>query len=58
MKYGARRNKTAPMSDISKLCYVRDTIVEVFTFLLKQFFRFSLFILRSYGMIHYSGIWG
>ena len=44
------------MSEISKLSLVQDTIVEVFTFLLKQKLCFYLSPLRSYGIIHYCGI--
>ena len=38
--YVAHRNKTAPMSEISKLSEVRDTIVEMFTFPLPFFLSF------------------
>ena len=40
----ARRNKTAPMLEISKLSEVHNTIVEVFTFhSLKKFVSIYLF---------------
>ena len=39
----ARRDKTAPMSEISKLSKVRDAIVDVFTFLLKKSFLSIVF---------------
>ena len=46
LKCGVRGDKTAPMSEISNLSYVLDTIVG-----------FYLFYLRSYGMINYCRIW-
>ena len=52
----ARREKTAQLEEISILSLVCDTTVEMFTFILKEKFRFYLFFPQSYGRIHYCGI--